>query len=182
MGSVTDRVIHSSRLPTLTITPERAQSYWRQGVTISRIMVPLDGSALAETALPYVEQLARELSLEVVLVRVVKIGGIYSAYIEGYPYSGAADVEAEVEREATEYLKAVAGRLRAKGLEVRWKVHRGSPAAIIVDLARETPQDIIVLASHGRSGLSRWLIGSIAESVIRASGDPVLVIPPARHG
>lgn len=181
LGSVTDHVIHSSQLPTLTITPERAQTYWDQGVNISRLMVPLDGSALAETALPFAEGLARDLSLEIVLIRVVKVGGIYSAYIEGYPYAGMADVEREVENEATEYLTGIAGTLKAKGYKVSWKVHRGAPAAVIVDLAKETPQDIIVLASHGRSGLTRWVIGSVAEAVVRASGDPVLVVPPPRE-
>jgi nucleotide-binding universal stress UspA family protein len=179
LGSVTDKVLHTSNLPTLTITPERAAKY-HAGETISAIMCPLDGSPLAETALPYVEELARRLSMEVLLVRVLKIGGIYAAHVSGYPYAGVTELEAEIEADATEYMKEVAENLKGKGLSVRWKLLKGAPAQTIVDLAHEEPQDLIVLTTHGRSGLTRWVIGSVAEAVIRASGDAVLVIPPPK--
>jgi nucleotide-binding universal stress UspA family protein len=178
LGSVTDKVIHSSHLPTLAITPERAKAHWQDGVIMSRIMVPLDGSALAETALPYVEELAQRLSLEIILARAISIGGFYSAHLDGYPYADYTALETESESDAVGYLEGVAGRLRAKGLEVSWKVLKGSPARSLVELAHEIPQDIIVLTTHGRSGLSRWIVGSVAEAVVRASGDPVVVIPP----
>ncbi len=71
LGSVTSKVVHSSRLPTLIINPDRAKKYGEEGGTISRIMAPLDGSDLAETSLPYVTELARKFSLEVDLVQVV---------------------------------------------------------------------------------------------------------------
>jgi nucleotide-binding universal stress UspA family protein len=179
LGSVTDKVIHTSSLPTLTITPERAEKY-HAGDAINAVMCPLDGSPLAETALPYVEELARKMSLEALLVRVLKIGGIYAAYADGYPYAGVTELEAEIEADAAEYMKEVAENLRGKGLSVRWKLLKGAPAQSIVDLAHEEPQDLIVLTTHGRSGLTRWVIGSVAEAVIRASGDPVLVIPPPK--
>lgn len=178
LGSVTDKVAHIAHMPVLTITPERAKEYWQEGEPMSRIMVPLDGSELAETALPYVERLARLMKLAVVLVRVVKIGGIYSAYTDGYPYTRYVDLENEIEEEATDYLKIKARHLRAKGLMVEWKVLRGGPTASIVDLARETPQDLIAMSTHGRSGVTRWFLGSVTEGLVRSSGDPVLVIPP----
>jgi nucleotide-binding universal stress UspA family protein len=177
LGSVTDKVVHSASVPTLTITPERAEAYWQAGEAMSKIMVPLDGSQLAEESLPYVIKIARALSLKVIMVRVAKVGGIYSAYADGYPYVGSLDLEKEIEDDAIEYLKTVATRLRAAGLEVEWKLLRGNPTAAIVDLARETSQDIVALTTHGRSGFTRWILGSVAEGLIRASGDPVLVIP-----
>ena len=177
LGSITDKIIHSSHLPTLTITPERAKMYWEKGVTISKIMALLDGSALAETVLPYAEELARRLSLEIVLVRVAKMGAISTPYSAALLYADSVNLDSKLETDAANYLKGVAGRLRAKGLQVQWKVLRGDPVYSIVELAHETPQDIIALTTHGRSGLTRWALGSVAEAVIRASGDPVLVIP-----
>jgi nucleotide-binding universal stress UspA family protein len=178
LGSVTDKITHLAHLPTLTITPERAKQYWEEGVTIDRIMVPLDGSPLAESILPYVEHLAQKLSLEIMLVRVLKLSMGSYASVGGYLYTGYPELEAEIETDTIDYLKVMAERLEAKGLRVQWKLLKGAPAVAITDLARETPHDIIALASHGRSGMRRWVLGSVADSLIRASGDPVLVIPP----
>lgn len=179
LGSVTDKVVHSSHVPTLTITPERAEHY-HKGAAINAIMCPLDGSPLAETALPYVEALAQRMSLEVMLVRVLKLGGIYSAYISGYPYPNATELEAEIQADATHYLRTISETLKSRGLKVGWRLLKGAPAPSIVDLAHKEPQDLIVLSTHGRSGLTRWVIGSVADAIIRTSGDPVLVIPPPR--
>jgi nucleotide-binding universal stress UspA family protein len=177
LGSVTDRVIHSSRLPTLTITPDRAQAYWQDGVHPSRLMVPLDGSELAESALPYVEDLAKALSLEVMLVRVVKLTGVATPYSSTMVYTGSVDLQAEIEADATEYLKRVAAGLNRRGVSGSWKLLTGATARAIVDLARRTPQDLVVLTTHGRTGLKRWALGSVAEALVRGSGDPVMVIP-----
>jgi nucleotide-binding universal stress UspA family protein len=178
LGSVTDNVIHNANVPVLTITPERAESYWKENQTISRIIVPLDGSELAETVLPYVEALAKAMSLEVTLVRSLRFDGFYTVYTDGYAVPNSADLESEIEAEAIDYLKGVTKNLAAGGLDVNWKLLRGEAARTIVDLAHETSQDLIALTTHGRSGLTRWVLGSVAEKLVRASGDPVLVIPP----
>ena len=81
-GSVTDKVMRASRLPTLAVAPERAARDGQPGVAVSTIVVPLDGSDLAETALPYAEELARELSLTVMLVRVIDTGGPYIGVLD----------------------------------------------------------------------------------------------------
>lgn len=180
LGSVTDKIIHSSHLPTLTITPERAEEYRKDGAAISRVLVPLDGSEAAESALPYVEQLARKLALDIVLVRVVNIAGGFAPYMDGYPNKGYAGLESDIEADATKYLHGIAKGLNSRGLKVEWKILMGVTAQSIIGLARETSQDIIVLTTRGRSGITRWIIGSVAEALVRASGDPVLVIPPAK--
>ena len=183
LGSVTDKVIHSSNVPVLAITPERARVYWTDGVAMSKIMVPLDGSELAETVLPYVEELAQALSLEVILVRAVKLGGFHGGFYGPQPYDpyiAHGVLEAELEQSAVEYLEGAAAGLRAKGLNVHWRLLKGPHAQDIVESARETPQDIIALTTHGRSGFTRWWLGSVAETLVRASGDPVLVIPPKK--
>ena len=180
LGSVTDKIIHSSNLPTLTITPERAEEYRENAAAISRILVPLDGSKAAESALPYVEQLARKLGLEIVLVRVVNVVSGFAPYMDGYPYENYSDMESDIKSEAVKYLEGIAERLNAKGLKVEWKVLAGATAPSIIGLAKETSQDIIALTTRGRSGITRWIMGSVAEALVRASGDPVLVIPPGK--
>ncbi len=174
LGSVTDKVIHASHLPTLTIAPERARDYWRKSMKMSKSLVPLDGSPLSETVTPYVEDLARRLSLEIELVRVTR-GGISTPYSAALLQSEGVNLDEEIEEESREYLEGIAERM--KSLDVRRTVLKGRSAFTIVDRARETPQDVIVLTSRGRSGLARWAVGSVAEAVIRFSGDPILVIP-----
>ena len=178
LGSVTDKVLHSSRVPTLTITPEKAEKYRKGEVGISKIVVPLDGSELAETALPVVEQMATRMSLDVVLVRSVKGEDFYLSHAYGYHPVGFPDMNEELRQEAREYLDEVAGDLRSRGIRVSTKLLDGPPAGAIIDYARQAPIDLIALTTHGRTGLSRWILGSVAEALVRASGDPVLVIPP----
>lgn len=174
LGSVTDKVLHSSGVPVMTFTPPGADEPPEEdATTLSTVVVPLDGSGLAETALPYAEVLARVLSLDIRLARVVKTGYPFS-----YPEIAATlpDPTEEMMREARAYLLEVAQDLRARGASVHTQVLRGAPASALLAFAQETPQNLIVMTSHGRSGLSRWMLGSVAEALVRGSGDPVLVI------
>lgn len=180
LGSVTDRVVHTSLIPVLTITPAEARKYWQQGVNIAAVVTPLDGSSLSESALPYAEELAQKLSLRLVIARAVDIG-MYTLAAEGYPIS-VTSLEEELEEEANSYLNATAEWLRARGLNATPRLLRGSPAKAIIDLAHEIPQSIVVMTTHGRSGFKRWIMGSVAEKVVRFSGHPVLIVPPPDQG
>ncbi len=176
MGSVTDRVLHSANVPVLTITPDQAKIYQEEGTTLNTVVVPLDGSELAELALPYAEELATVLSLEVLLVRVARTEHPSFSYSE---FAGRMpDFASALVGEAARYLEAVSMGLRNRGLNVRRQVLRGAPAPALLDLARETPRNLIAMTTHGRSGLTRWMMGSVAETLIRGSGDPVLVVRP----
>lgn len=178
LGSVTDKVVHASTLPVLTVTPERAKEYvGTQGGSLSTVMVPLDGSDLSERALSFAAQLARALSTDLLLVRAVSLDSPSYAY---GGYMGLADVHAQVVPAAAEYLDAVAERLKRQGVRARIKVLQGSAPQALLTFAQETPNDLIVMTTHGRSGLSRWLMGSVGEAMVRASGDPVLIIPNPR--
>jgi nucleotide-binding universal stress UspA family protein len=171
--SVATRVLHSANVPTLIVAQRRTEGRRPQQTSIiSKLLVALDGSRLAETVLPYVEHLARELSLEVVLVQVLDRGEMH----------GLTAIEA-FEKLAGEYLQTIAEKLRTKGLTVRWQLLlHGRPAASIVDLAREERENIIVLASHGRSRPLRLIKGSVVDAVATAPESPVLVITPKANG
>lgn len=177
LGSVTDRVIRTSSVPVLTIAPEKAKAYHRRsGVPLEKVMLPLDGSELAEQAAAYVESLARCLTLKVLLVRVVDLE--YPVY--AYPsIEQLARLREGRINEAARYLKGVSRDLESRGITVQTLVRRGPPAQTLLKLAQETPQDLIAMTTHGRSGLSRWLTGSVTDALIRASGDPVLVVRPS---
>lgn len=177
LGSVTDKVLHATSIPVLAISPDKAKVYGNTEGGITNLIVPLDGSELAESVLPYVEEMASRMSLDVLLVRVLRLGGTYAAYSEGLAYWGDSGVYDELETEFSDYLKNVAERLKAKGVKTDWKIMRGAPVICITDLAKETSHDVIAMASRGRSGLTRWMLGSVTEGVIRAAGDPVMVIP-----
>lgn len=176
LGSVTDKIVHSADVPVLTISPETARKYQEQeGMTLNRVILPMDGSELAEQAVPYAVSLAQAMSLEVELVQVVP------TRLPAYAYPGLdmnlPDFSDDLVREATENLDSVAKSLENEGLTVRTHVLRGSAASALVEFAQQTPQGIITMTSRGRSGLTRWMLGSVAEALVRASGDPVLIIP-----
>ena len=171
LGPTTDRVVHSSPLPVLTVRP--VDEPLSRG-PISRVLVPLDGSELAERALPHAEMLARGMSAEVLLVRVV--GAMRLQWLDQVP-ANAVEAQEAAETAAEEYLDRVEGMLRGDGLEVSTSRPTGHVAGSIIELAGENPGTVVVMASHGRSGMLRWAIGSVTESTVRGSGVPVLIVP-----
>lgn len=175
LGSVTDQVVHHATLPVLTVTPHKARQYREmEGPFLNTVILPLDGSELSERARPYVEKLARSLSLGVLLVRIVHLE--YLAYGTGW-YTDMSGMSYQLEPQAVKYVESVAQGLEWKGLKVKTKVMRGSPTQALLNIAQETPNSIITMTTHGRSGVSRWLMGSVSDAMVRASGDPVLIIP-----
>lgn len=138
-----------------------------------RVLVPLDGSRLAEGILPFILQIAGPLDLEVVLVHVVRPIGPQA--IEGTRHFTVDDVAARL-KEAREYLAPVAANLRARGVRITTAARHGEPVAEIVAAARETEAGLIAMTTHGRSGFGRLLFGSVAEAVLRQAQIPVLMM------
>jgi nucleotide-binding universal stress UspA family protein len=138
------------------------------------MLVPLDGSVSAEAILPFAEQVAGPLDAEVVLLRVLEP----PSPIELVASAGVVTPDTFTLREidAKRYLSEIERRLSKKGLRVRTRVTLGSPAEEILAAARSTGADLIAMATHGRSGVARVLLGSVAESVLRAAPLPVLLI------
>ena len=175
LGSVTDRVVHTAPIPVLTITPTKARAYHGSDTLINRLVVPLDGSALAETVLPYVQQMASMLEYTVVLLRVVR--PLHYFWVGEHPPEIHEENEL-MENEAREYMESTAESLSQDGIDVEWRVLVGHPTTIVLEHVRDIPHSIVALTTHGRSGFRRWLIGSLAETLVRSGGDPVLIVPP----
>ena len=176
MGSVTDTVVRASNVPVLTAGPNSVEGKDLDG-SIRCVAVPLDGSDVAEGVLPHVEKLARLLSLEVVLLRVVRmVPWAYGAH-ERIPID-TTEIEAALELEAKEYLNKVEERLEAKGIKCRSKVLNGVPWDQITAFTGRADDMMVALSTHGRSGITRLVLGSVADQLIRSLETPLLVVRP----
>ncbi|MDA0769599.1 MAG: universal stress protein [Chloroflexi bacterium] len=181
LGSVSDTVLRMSRVPVMALRPDEAEKYWSKSIKVENVIVPLDGTKLSESVLPYAEVIGRRLGATLLLTRVVDIGA-FSMPMDGYRYISPIPLGDELGEESNEYLETLAQGLRSDGLKVEWKTTWGTAARAINNLAHETPNNLVLMATHGRSGMGRWLMGSVTDKVVRSSGDPVLIVPlPQAH-
>ena len=176
MGSVTSKVVQHAANPLLIIRPtEKADPVIP--ASLRTIIVPLDGSALAEKALPTVIGLAKPLKLEVQLVRAYTPAAETYIIADGVIAQSTAQFNENIKSEAETYLDGKVQALRAEGLDnVISTAVLGDAATEIIDFAIRTENNLVAMSTHGRSGVGRWLLGSVAEKVVQHSQDPVLLI------
>lgn len=138
-----------------------------------KILVPLDGSELAKKALNEAEKFARFFDSEIILFQVVPFMPIY-----GSPELVTPLIIDEKQKESAErYLSNLAEELRAKGLKVMALVKTGQQVAMeIIDFAKEAGVDLIIMSTHGRSGITRWVLGSTAHKVLVRAETPILLL------
>jgi nucleotide-binding universal stress UspA family protein len=148
------------------------------GPLYRKILVPLDGSGLAEVALRHAESLAWQCGAEIILMRVIHMAWPLSA--PDMNVERRLDVD-RIQAAALTYLKGICGELRAKKITAHKVVMNGPVADTIVDYARQEGVDLIVMCSHGGGGFSRWVFGSVAEKVLQGAPCPVLLVR-AREG
>lgn len=175
LGSIAEKVLRGTVNPLLLI---RAGDEKSQGeAMLKSIIVPLDGSELAEAVLPIVADMAKKLDLEIELFRTYHVPyNVYSGD-EGLYAVNYEELLAGLRDEAAEYLEKKAADLKRLGVaKVQCITKEGLAADEIISLGRKTPDNLIAMSSHGRSGVRRWVLGSVTELVVRHSGDPVLVI------
>ena len=176
LGSVADKVLHGATNHVLLV---RANDGGKTDgeAALKTVIVPLDGSPLAEQVLPYVVELAKKVKLELVLIRAYALPPAISAEDYGF-YS--ADLLDHLEAETRDYLAGKVNEVKQKGVEnVTSVVNTGYGAEEIITLGRHTPDNFIAMSTHGRSGIQRWVLGSVTDRVVRHSGDPVLIVRSA---
>jgi nucleotide-binding universal stress UspA family protein len=142
----------------------------------NRIIVPLDGSKLAECVVPHVKTVAANCELsDITLVRVVEPP---KAVALDTPLTAAqlANVEEQERIEAERYLEKMVAEFKFNGTRIETKVVTGDAAKEIAKAADSAAADLVVIATHGRSGIKRWVLGSVADQVMRASCVPVLMV------
>jgi nucleotide-binding universal stress UspA family protein len=147
----------------------------------SKIMVPLDGSDLAECVLPHVEIISNSVEAkQVVLVRVVNPirlpASVPATGDFGFREKDRLQMKDHLRLSAESYLEKLAKRLKIEGAEISRTVVEGKVADSLADYAVHNTVDLIIIASHGRSGVSRWFMGSVAEKMVRSSCVPVLMV------
>jgi nucleotide-binding universal stress UspA family protein len=179
LGSVADELVRVSPVPLLLDRPEPSSV---TGI-FRRILVPLDGSALAEAILDHGIRFGRlEPGAEVILVDVVQpvTSDVWLSYAALSP-SETVSVTHRQEQRARDYLEGITRRLEAAGVRARSHVVvAANVTAALLEMADTEQVDLVALATHGRSGLARLALGSVADKVIRGSRTPVLILrPPA---
>jgi len=184
MGSVADKVLRASKVPVLFIRAGVEDAIPYDKWPTRAILVPLDGSEMAESALPHAETLARQRSLEPITVSFIRAcdppvaPSYYSPELSGVPLNWGEFMEQEMtlsKQSATEYLAKTAKQFEDNGIKTQSAVLVGKAADEIIDYATKNPFSIIVMTTHGRSGLSRLVFGSVTESVLQAVSNPILL-------
>ncbi len=179
LGSVTDKVLHGATNP-LLITHAQEEGTDSSDVNLKNLIVPLDGSALADQVLPHVAALAPALGLNVILVRATASSDEYYRYVDMSAGVNPERFEAyakEAQAEAAHHLQQMKERLIRNGVSsVEERLVNGNAARAILDLVQETADSLVALTTHGRSGVERWVLGSVTDRLVRHSGQPVLVI------
>jgi nucleotide-binding universal stress UspA family protein len=178
-GSVAEAVVNRASVPVLLIrAADGTRPIERFSAQTPALVVPLDGSSLAEAALPVAYQLANAIGGHVVLVGVISTPGQLIAEEGGAIGMYVGSEHARLEADAREYLDTIASRLSAHGRSVDASVRQGVPASQIDDVAREHDAAAVVMATHGRTGLARALMGSVAGEVLRRGKCPVMLVHP----
>jgi nucleotide-binding universal stress UspA family protein len=175
--SVTANVLARTAAPVLVVpstgTAESPQLLQFGG---AQVIVTLDGSTLAEKALPLALRLARHFDRPLLLLRIVPPVRVIATGAEAYPLVREG-YDAEV-RETTTYLAALRDRLeRTEGVQVQTMLHQGIPAEVILGLAETKPGSVLVMSTHGRTGLARLVLGSVTLAVARKSRIPLMIVP-----
>ncbi len=191
MGSVADKVLHMAENPVLIIRAQ-AREFSSPNDGPGRLIVPLDGSDLAELILPHVAYLASSLGLPVTLVQITQSEEEYYRYAAMGPGAvpvsppSAPSISELVQlaaQEASAYLEDVKSRLAGLGVQdVQTLTTQGTPADVITDTVAEETGSLVAMTTHGRSGVGRMMLGSVAERVVRQSGCPVLVVRAGHSG
>lgn len=175
MGSVTDKVLRATSAPMLIIRP-KADGTLVQNLELKDIIVPLDGSPLGEEVLSHAVNLSKEFGLGVTLLRAIPSAAEYFSYMD-YPIPNYDELYQQVEEDAKQYLEETRQRISQQGTpRVEARLILGNAAGAITDYARDVPNSIIAMTTHGRSGVGRWVLGSVADRVVRHSGNPVLLV------
>jgi len=180
LGSVADYICRTAPIPVMLIRPLNVNRTEGKKRLINRILLPLDGSSLSRLALSVAEELAARLDVPITLFQMARMSYPTTvAYVPGIsiPAIDYAKLNEGEEKWVRAEIVTLQSELRKKGLTVNYKITSGTNAANdIIDTGKEVQADLIIMSSHGRSGFTRWALGSVAERVLRYGGIPLLLV------
>lgn len=175
MGSVADKVLHTTTNPMLVVRGSEDKPMAASG-HFKNIIVPLDGSPVAEQALNTAAALAVPMKLKVTLVRVTPPAASYYQYAE-IPSVNFGQFAEQVDKEALAYLDTAQQKLKRDGVsQIEKLLLHGNPAGVIIDEAKKMPGSLVIMTTHGLSGVKRAILGSVADKVVTESDRPVLMV------
>ncbi len=181
MGSVVDKVSKVSNIPLLLVRDKPSEQDIRDTKLINRIIVALDGSALGEAALPFIGLLASRVKADVLLLNVVS-PALPTMATEAY-YAGYNNELIDAQQaESQAYLKTVAAKFSEEGVNVNYQVLVGITSEKILEAVSQEKVNLIAMSTHGRTGISRWVYGSIAGKILSAATVPVLLVRASGMG
>jgi nucleotide-binding universal stress UspA family protein len=141
------------------------------------VLIPLDGSELSKLALPAGEELSSKLKVPVTLFQMATTVRLYNDVSGSSPYIDYTRVNDDEKKHAVSEMDLLEQELKGKGLNVKSIVTTGSDAAVeIIELCKKSGTDLVVMSTHGRSGLGRWVFGNVAEKVLRHGETPLLLV------
>jgi nucleotide-binding universal stress UspA family protein len=182
LGNIAAKVLRASARPVMLIKAGAKAVPSQQPVCFKRILLPLDGSMAGQQAIPLAKSIAAASDAELVLFQAVE--AIQAIYSESYGSATAANImREESERRkalAMDYLASVEKQLKQAQLRTSKLVVIGSPADQILDYAEKNGVDLIAMSTHGRSGIGRWVFGSVTDKILHAGGTAVLAVRAAR--
>ena len=173
LGSVTDKLVHVANVPVFVVRGMEHPPIGER--SLKRILVPLDGSALARQALPFATELAASTHAELTLL-TVHAPPLGEALEEVSPYPRSDELLAALRDRMLGELGDLADELQQQQVPVTPVAVEGFPAEAIIDLAARRHADLIVMATHGYSGLKRWALGSVADKMLHAATTPLLLV------
>ncbi len=188
MGSIAEKVISEATAPVLLVLSKRPSKTGTAGKLhfIHKILAPLDGSDIGESALPYVETLAINSRASVDLLQIVSPPGTVEASLLGGP--DWRKFIKTMHDAGENYLKGITTRLSGNGIKSTYEVVTGDPADKIVEYAEDKKISLIAMSTHGRTGLARWVLGSVTDKVLHSAKVPILLarspkmVIPKRRG
>jgi nucleotide-binding universal stress UspA family protein len=189
LGSVADKVLQASPIPIWLVRANILEQIIHDKWPGMNLLVPLDGSKLAESVIPHLEALAKQFGPEmvnVVLLRVCEEPKITADYPEVSMKSSWKEhvnlVKECFKQEAEKYLQGICEQLSGAGLKASAEVHMGNPADTIIGYIDKHPPVLVVIASHGYSGVSRWAYGSVADKIIHGVSNPIFLVRMKQSG
>jgi nucleotide-binding universal stress UspA family protein len=180
LGSVADKVARAAKQPVLLIRAKDAHVDTHKKRVLTKALVPLDGSKEGESAIPYIADLAAKLKTEVILFQVLALG-YETITASGYESVIYPEQQMESDRAlARDYLAKVGVWLEGRGVAVESEVRFGNAAEEIIKFADEMHVDVVAMSTRGRSGIERWVFGSIAERLLYQGNTPLLLVREPR--
>ncbi len=178
LGSVADKVVRATTRPVVLTRGKDSLPETREKGILNKILIPLDGSRNAEVVIPYIEELAARLKVEVILLQA-----LVSGYQTLSDYVALTEEQLKSDKAAAiDHLDKIAAQLKKKSItvttEVRLIIQEARAADEIIDFAGQIRADLIAMSTHGRSGVRRWVFGSVAERILREGNIPLLLVKP----